>query len=162
PVEAHGHDLAALGRLFARLEGERFTSPRLVRLRAELAAGPASRRVARLHRLHRWAPWAQALAGRPQLAVLPDRWRPASRPDFGRWLAALGEVEALCALAAYSYECPDDPFPEVLEAGTLFEAEALGHPLLPRVHCVRNDLALGDGGPRVLIVSGSNMAGKST
>jgi MutS domain V len=162
PIEEDGHDLAALGRLFARLEGERFTSPRLVRLQAELTAGPASRRVARLHRLHRWAPWAQALASRPQLAMLLDRWRQASGPAFGRWLAALGEVEALCALAAYSYECPDDPSPEVLEAGTAFEAEALGHPLLPRARCVRNDLALGDGGPRVLIVSGSNMAGKST
>jgi hypothetical protein len=161
-VEAHGHDLAALGRLFARLEGECFTAPRLVRLQAELTAGPASRRVAWLRRLYRWAPWAQVLAGRPQLAMLLDHWRQASGPDFGRWLAALGEVESLCALAAYSYECPDDPFPEVLEAGTVFDAEALGHPLLPRAHCVRNDLALGDCGPRVLIVSGSNMAGKST
>src|SRR5262249_22361450 len=81
---------------------------------------------------------------------------------FGRWLAALGEVEALCALAAYSYECPDDPFPEVLDAGAVFEGEALGHPLLPRARCVGNDLSLGGGGPRVLIISGSDMAGKST
>jgi MutS domain V len=161
PLEGGAYDLAALGRLFARLERERFTAPRLVKLRAELTAGPASRRVARLHRLRHGAPWAQVLASRPQMAMLLDCWRQASGPAFGRWLAALGEVEALCALAAYRYECPDDPFPEVLEAGAVFEAETLGHPLLPRAHCVRNDLSLGDGS-RVLIVSGSNMSGKST
>jgi hypothetical protein len=161
PMEERGYDLASLGRLFARLERERFTSPMLARLQAELTAGPASRRAARLHRLHRWAPLALVLAGRPQMAMLMDRWRQEWGPAFGRWLAALGEVEALCALAAYSYECPDDPFPEILDAGAVFEGEALGHPLLPLARCVRNDLALG-GGLRVLIVSGSNMAGKST
>jgi DNA mismatch repair ATPase MutS len=96
------------------------------------------------------------------MAMLLDRWRQAWGPAFVRWLAALSEIEALCALAGYSYECPDDPFPEVLDASAVFEAEALGHPLLPRARCVRNDLALGDGGMRILIISGSNMAGKST
>jgi DNA mismatch repair ATPase MutS len=105
---------------------------------------------------------ALILASRPQMAMLLDGWRQASGPALARWLAALGEIEALCALAAYSYECSDDPFPEILDAGAVFEAEALGHPLLPRARCVRNDLSLGDGGRRVLIISGSNMAGKST
>jgi DNA mismatch repair ATPase MutS len=105
---------------------------------------------------------AQILASRPQLAMLFNCWRQTSGPTLGRWLVALGEIEALCALAAYSYECPDDPFPEVLDAGAVFEAKALGHPLLPQARCVRNDLSLADGGQRVLIISGSNMAGKST
>jgi hypothetical protein len=155
-------DLASLSRLFARLERERFTSPPLVRFHAELTGGSASRRVAWLHRLLGWTPLALILASHPQLAMLLDRWRQTSGPALGRWLAALGEIEALCALAAYSYECPDDPFPEVLDGGAVFEAEALGHPLLPRARCVGNDLSLGDPGPRLLIISGSNMAGKST
>ncbi|HEX4608057.1 MAG TPA: hypothetical protein VH092_07620 [Urbifossiella sp.] len=161
PMEERGYDLASLGRLYARLERESFTAPRLVQLQAELAGGRASRQVARLHRLHRRVPLALVLASRPQAAMRLDRWRQASGAVFARWLAIVGQVEALCALATYSYECPDDPFPEVV-AGTIFEAEALAHPLLPRVRCVRNDLSLGDGDPRVLIVSGSNMAGKST
>jgi hypothetical protein len=161
PMEERGYDLASLGRLLARVERETFTSPRLRRLQQELASGPASRRVAWLHRLHRYAPFALLLACRPQMAILLDRWCEGSGPAFGRWLAVLGEVEALCALAAYSFECPDDPFPEVIDRGAIFEAEGLGHPLLPRERCVRNDLSLGDG-LRVLIVSGSNMAGKST
>jgi hypothetical protein len=162
PMEENAYDLASLGRLFARLERERFTSPQLVRLHAELSGGPASRRVAWLHRLQRWAALSLILVCRPQAAMLLDRWRQLSGPAFGRWLVALGEIEALCALAAYSYECPDDPFPEVLDAGAVFEAEALGHPLLPRAACIRNDLSLGEGGTRVLIISGSNMSGKST
>jgi DNA mismatch repair ATPase MutS len=93
--------------------------------------------------------------------MLLDGWRRTSGPAVARWLAAVGEIEALCCLAAYSYECPDDPFPEVEDGVALFAAEGLGHPLLPRARCVRNDLSLGDG-VRVLIVSGSNMAGKST
>ena len=108
-----------------------------MRLRSELTGGPASRRLAGLHRLHRWAPLALILASRPQMAMLLDCWRQASGPALERWLAALGEIEALCALAAYRYECPDDPFPELLDAGAVFEAEGLGHPLLPRARCVR-------------------------
>jgi MutS domain V len=160
-LEDRAFDLASLGRMCARIERERFTSPQLARLRGELADGPASRRLARLHRLHRWAPLALLLAARPQMAMLLDGWRRTTGPAFGRWLAAVGEIEALCALAAYSFECPDDPFPEVVEGGAAFEAEGLGHPLLPCNRCVRNDLVLGDP-VRVLIVSGSNMAGKST
>jgi hypothetical protein len=162
PLEERAYDLASLSRLFARLERERFTSPRLVRLHAELTEGPASRQVAWLHHLRFWAQLAMILACRPQMAMLLDCWRLACGPAFRGWLAALGEIEGLCALAAYSYECPDDPFPEILDAGTIFEAEALGHPLLPQARCIGNDLSLGDGGMRVLIISGSNMAGKST
>jgi hypothetical protein len=162
PIEQAAHTLAPLGRLFARLEREQFTSPLLVRFQAVLAGGPASRRVARLYRLLRRAPYAVVLASRPQMGMLLDRWRQDSGLAFERWLAALGEIEAVCALAAYSFECPDDPFPELLDAGAVFDAQALGHPLLPQPRCVRNDLSLGDGGRRILIVSGSNMAGKST
>ena len=74
---------------------------------------------------------------------------------------AVGEFEALSALAGYGYEHPRDPFPEVAGVEACFEAEGLGHPLLPDARCVRNDLKLG-GELRLLVVSGSNMSGKST
>jgi hypothetical protein len=162
PAEVRAYDLPGLGRLLTRMEGERFTSPLLERLRTELDVGPASRRVARLFRLHGWARVAPFLAARPQAAMLLDAWRADSGPALGRWLATVAEIEALSALAAYCFECPDDPFPEVHDAGSIFDAMALGHPLLPRERCVRNDLTLGGDGPRLVIVSGSNMAGKST
>jgi hypothetical protein len=163
PVEERAFGLVPLAAVLARLERERFTSPRLEQLRATLVAegGPASRRLARLGRLLARAPWAHLLLARPQAALLVEAWRRRSGPAVGRWLAALGEVEALCSLAAYSFEEPDDPFPELADDGPCFEAEGLGHPLLPRDRCVRNDVALG-GATRLLVVSGSNMSGKST
>ena len=161
-MEEHVYDLASLGRLLVRLEQERFTSARMVHLQAELTDTRASRGLTSLHRLQRWVPFALVLVCRPQMAMVLDRWRQVFGKSFGGWMTALGEIEALCALAAYSFECPEDPFPEILDCGTSFETEGLGHPLFPRARCVRNDLSLGNGGIQVLIISGSNMAGKST
>ena len=83
------------------------------------------------------------------------------------WINGIADFEALSSLACYRYEHSDDPFPEIVpvpvssnEAG-LFEGRQLGHPLLPHATMVRNDVHLG-GGMQLLVVSGSNMAGKST
>jgi hypothetical protein len=162
PMEEHVYNLASLGRLLARLEEERFASELMVQLQAKLTTTLASQGVNSLHRLHRWVPFAPLLASRPQMAMLLDHWRQCYGKCFDVWIGALGEIEALCALAAYSFECPEDPFPELLDTGACLEAAGLGHPLLPRARCVRNDLTLGDRGIQVLIISGSNMAGKST
>jgi len=96
-----------------------------------------------------------------QLALAIERWRRKFGPAVRRWLAAVGELEALTALAGYAYEHPADVFPEFTEAGVLFHAEGMAHPLLPEAQAVRNDVALG-GDLRLLIISGPNMAGKST
>ncbi len=171
-VERSGRDLALLSEVLGRLERERFTAPMLVELRAALdtEGKPPSRRIARLRRLielldarrnQLFSPVGYLLLWSTQLAHAIESWRAVSGPAVPRWLAAVGEIEALCALAGYAYENPADPFPEIAEGGALFEAEGLGHPLLPRGRCVRNDLRLGQG-QNVLIVSGSNMSGKST
>ncbi len=171
-VEKSGRDLSLLSEVLGRLERERFTAPLLVELRAALdtEGQPPSRRIARLRRLielldarrnQLFSPIGYMLLWSTQLAHAIESWRAVSGPAVPRWLAAVGEIEALCALAGYAYENPDDPFPEIAEGGALFEAEGLGHPLLPRGRCVHNDLRLGKE-QRVLIVSGSNMSGKST
>jgi DNA mismatch repair ATPase MutS len=133
-------------------------------LRAALAGEGrpgTARRLAGLAALLSRGPSAYLLAARPQLALLVERWRRAGGPGLGRALAVLGEFEALCSLAAYAWEEPGQPFPEVVEGGPCFVAEGVGHPLLPRGRCVANDLRL-DGELRLLVVSGSNMSGKST
>jgi DNA mismatch repair ATPase MutS len=76
-------------------------------------------------------------------------------------LKGVGEIEALLSLSGYSYEHPADPFPEFLEGPPCFNAEQLGHPLIPAAKCVRNDLGVCDE-TKVLLISGSNMSGKST
>src|SRR5262249_45877355 len=68
---------------------------------------------------------------------------------------------ALAAIAAYSYENPEDPFPDIVADGPLFDGDGLGHPLIPKARCVANDVHLGQS-VRLLVVSGSNMSGKST
>jgi DNA mismatch repair ATPase MutS len=77
------------------------------------------------------------------------------------WLDAIGEFEAIASLATYAFERPDDVYPAIVEGPALFEGEDLGHPLLPAAGCVRNGVSLG-GSIRMLMVSGSNMSGKST
>lgn len=172
-VDAAGRDLALLSGVLRRLEQERFASPRLVELRAALdVEGLApSQQIARLNGLidlldarrnMMFAPLAVILLWPVQLAIAIERWRQSSGPAVARWLAAVGELEALSSLAGYSYEHPRDPFPELIEGGTCFEGEGLGHPLIPESRNVRTDLCLSDELRRVLIVSGSNMSGKST
>jgi DNA mismatch repair ATPase MutS len=70
-------------------------------------------------------------------------------------------MEALNSLAMYAYEHPADVFPEFVDEGACVDAEEMGHPLIAAAKCVRNSLRLG-GETRVLLISGSNMSGKST
>jgi DNA mismatch repair ATPase MutS len=109
-----------------------------------------------------FAPIAFVLLLREQLAIAIARWHAAYGPAVSEWLRAVGEVEALAALATFAYERPEDPFPELADEGPVYQADGLGHPLMPAGTAVRNDVRLGAGGPRVIIVSGSNMSGKST
>jgi MutS domain V len=165
-------DLALLSTVLALVEREPFVSPRLAQLRADLeSTPPASRRIAKLTRLIELLDsrdnWLLRLAGPPllystQLAFAIEAWRAECGPHVRRWIEAMGEFEALSALAGYAYERPQDPFPEIASGQVCFEAEGLGHPLLPEARCVRNDLRLGGDRLKLLVVSGSNMSGKST
>jgi hypothetical protein len=94
-------------------------------------------------------------------ALAAERWRRHHGHAVRVWLQTIGDLEALISLSGYSYEHPTDPFPELIEGDAIFEAASLGHPLLPRATCVRNDVAIA-GETRVLLISGSNMSGKST
>jgi hypothetical protein len=94
-------------------------------------------------------------------ALAAERWRRHHGHAVRVWLQTIGEIEALISLSGYSYEHPEDPFPEIVEDAATFEAESIGHPLLPQATCVRNDVSIA-GDTRVLLISGSNMSGKST
>jgi DNA mismatch repair ATPase MutS len=98
-----------------------------------------------------------------QFAFAIEGWRAPHGPAAARWMTALGELEALVSLATFAFEHPQLPFPEIVVAsnGPLFEGRALAHPLLPPATRVANDARL-DSGHRLLLVTGSNMSGKST
>src|SRR4029077_12154423 len=85
-----------------------------------------------------------------------------SGPHISDWISMVGEFETLIALAGYSYEHPHDSFPELLDATAgRMEARRLGHPLMTGNQCAPTAVRLGGDLP-LLIVSGSNMSGKST
>ncbi|MCC6847724.1 MAG: DNA mismatch repair protein MutS [Deltaproteobacteria bacterium] len=164
--------LALLAELLAELERATFETPGLVALHSAItnAGATPARRIARLERLvnlldaHRNQVFALAsfvLLWRTNFALAIETWRAESGPAVPRWLAAIGELEALLALASHAFEHPDDPFPELVDASPRFDGVGIGHPLIPEERCVRNDLRLDDA-RRVVIVSGSNMSGKST
>ncbi len=171
--ESH-KNLDSLAEILRRIEAEKFESPLLRRLQAQLETqGLApSECIVRLDTLsdfddsrHNWfvrlfdVPLLYSL----QLAFALDRWRRKYGSGVPVWLDVTGQIEALASLGAYAFEHESDPFPELLPAGTTpcFEGEALGHPLLPASKCVCNDAKLGEEN-QVLLVSGSNMSGKST
>ena len=171
-VEQPAHDLALLAQVLGRLERERFRAPRLVELRAALdvEGRPASARIARLNRLLELLDSRDNVVMRivgplllwtEQLAFAVEAWRRISGPALRRWLGAVGEIEALCALAAYAWEHPADAYPEFASGAACFDGEELAHPLLDASRAVRNSVRLG-ADLCVLIVSGSNMSGKST
>ena len=164
--------LRLLADLTARLEHEPLDAPLTKELLQRLSSAgvPASRAIARLATTvyfveSRRNPLVQVL-DLPLLysvygALAVERWRRDHGRAVAAWLAAIGELEALISLSAYSYEHPDDPFPELVDGDASFVGVALGHPLLPQRTCVRNDVTIG-GLTRVLLISGSNMSGKST
>jgi DNA mismatch repair ATPase MutS len=98
-----------------------------------------------------------------QVAFAVEAWRARFGTMVEPWLRRLREIEALSSLAGYAFEHPADPFPEILPASTpaQIEAEGLKHPLMVEARCVGNDVSLGPN-CRLIVVSGSNMSGKST
>ncbi len=168
-----GRDVKLLSALVHRLERERFESRKLKKLRAMLEAEgePASRRIARLGRLVDWLDSSDHVLIRiirplilwqEQLAVAFERWRRVSGSQVRVWAAAVAEFEALSSFAALRFERPHWTMPELSQSPeALFEATDLRHPLLAEALAVPNDLAL-DNEQRMIVVSGSNMSGKST
>jgi len=165
-------DLGVFADLLQLLEACSFESEKLRELRARLdtEGEAASLRIARLRRLvhlldalknQLFAPIGILLLWDTHLALAIEAWRLRFGAAVGDWLAAVAEIEALASLATFAYESPDAVFPVLADEGPRFEADGLGHPLLPAASCVRNSLQLGTR-PRALIISGSNMSGKST
>ncbi|MGH8255699.1 MAG: MutS-related protein [Steroidobacteraceae bacterium] len=171
-VENAFDGLALFCALLERLEQERFEAAPLQDLMRRLASHtlPAARAMRRLSTIANYAGSRRNQLG--QLLATPlmysvhvtlaaQRWRRLHGSAVRGWVDALGEFEALACLATYAYEHPEDPFAELIDGPPSFEAVELAHPLIAAARCVRNDVSLA-GGTRVLLVSGSNMSGKST
>lgn len=180
-VEKAAADLKVLSEVLEIMEGERFAAERLRELRAGMDAGHGAPSVAvkKLERIYDWLEdrrngfvliFNAFVFYTAQFTMAAERWRARFGPAIRGWLEAVAEFEALAALAGYAYEHPADVMPEIEVAGTAraaaFEVEGLKHPLMAAGKAVGNDLELGRGSQQkaaqMMIVSGPNMAGKST
>ncbi|MCG8466914.1 MAG: DNA mismatch repair protein MutS [Gemmatimonadetes bacterium] len=172
-----GEALRLLHGTLERIEREPYQCERLRRLGDAIGAEepPASHRLAglirRLNALEArkndlFAPVAAAVLWGTNCAFTIERWRARHGARIGKWIGAVGELEALLDLGRLTYERPDYSFPTVAEHPARFHAQGLAHPLLGP--CTSNDVAIGmserstDGDPQLLVVTGSNMSGKST
>jgi hypothetical protein len=181
-LHCNAEGLTLFSQILERIEREQFASPRLQKETAALTAGdhPASRAIRDFARIVFWMDAREGMIVRIielpvlyslQVAFAADAWRMRWGSKVRAWLDTVGEIEALLSLATYSFEHPADPFPEFIAhepaaenappAIPIFEGQELGHPLIAAAKCVRNSVSL-DGHTRVMLISGSNMSGKST
>lgn len=173
-VAARRGYVESLARMLAEVEAARFEAPLLQDLQKRVSVGgkPPSEWMARLDR---WAGFAELYTQFPihlvvNVAVLWDlhvlrqleRWNADVGEGLGDAFAALGELEALSSFAGLLHADPDASLPEVVSEARPLEAEGLAHPLLLAGKRVANDVRMPAARSSALIVTGSNMAGKST
>jgi len=172
-VSSNAEGLVLFSDILELLENEPYASSRAKQLSTPLKQGPlpASQVIRKLARIVYWIDARENLL--MQLVDLPllytlqvgfaaETWRRRWGKRMRMWVDIAAEMEALLSLATYSFEHPGDPFPEFAdESSVTFLGENLGHPLIPDSKCVRNSVRL-DRDTRVMLVSGSNMSGKST
>jgi hypothetical protein len=167
------HDLALLARVLERLQQERFESAELQRLATALrSAGVVpSRAIARLTRIVQieesrhnaiFAALGGMVLAATHLAYAMEHWRLRYGHAVGVWVDAVACFEALSSLARHAYENPEDVFPVFVDGPASLDAKGLAHPLLSVETAVRNDVSIAQNAQCLWIVSGSNMAGKST
>lgn len=174
-VNCNAEGLELFSRILERVEREPLASPRMQQLVVELTQGPepASRAIQRFARIVYWIDAHDSLMAKLldifmlytiQTALAAEAWRKQHGRRMRIWIDVVAEIEALLSLATYSFEHPTDPFPEftdAIDSAPLLAGDELGHPLIPAAQCVPNSVRL-DANTRVLLVSGSNMSGKST
>lgn len=90
-----------------------------------------------------------------------EQWKDTHANDLPRWIETIGEIDAYCSLATFAYNHPEYIYPKICSQSFHLQAKGLGHPLMDRNKCVRNGIDI-DKRPFFIIITGANMAGKST
>jgi hypothetical protein len=174
-ADAAGSGLAILSQVLELIEQQKLSTPMLSNLHGSLQTEghPPSWQILRLRNIIQtlnnclqnqfFGPIAFLLGVPVHVVHRVEMWRERIGPHIPEWLDAVGQIEALSSLARYAFEHPADPFPELVEEadGPVYEADELGHPLIEADKCIRNDVRI-DSQQRLIMISGSNMSGKST
>lgn len=172
-ISRHTKILTAYSKIMKEIENEEFSSRKLRELRAELFVQnrPASFHIKKMSsilayfdlRLSRefHVLFNNLLFWDLHCVFRIEKWKKRVGPEVRKWFDVIGNFDALSSLANAFFNNPDWTMPEVIESGFRLEAESIGHPLIPKEENVHNDMTF-QGKRNILIVTGPNMAGKTT
>ncbi len=165
--------LVSFGSLLATFEKEPFVSPALIKIKSEISSS-SDDALLRLRQLSRII---QAFDNRMNILVgfflnglllwdfqcvyKLEKWKFKSKNHLPLWLNYLGEVDAYISLANYAFNNAEFAYPTISTNKTILAAKNLGHPLIPEESRICNDFNLSGSG-QICIITGANMAGKST
>lgn len=90
-----------------------------------------------------------------------EKWKETYAPELPNWLEVIGEIDAYCSLGTFAYNHPDYLYPTISSNHFCMKAKSVGHPLMNAHKCVRNNVHI-EQDPSFVIITGANMAGKST
>jgi ABC-type multidrug transport system fused ATPase/permease subunit len=173
-LDEAGKELEILSQVLKVMEQEAFGDPWLdsVVARVRFCGEPPSRQVGRLAKNIQYlnnSTRNQFFLALGIVTCLPlhlvhaiETWRATVGREIPHWLSAVGDFESIVSLSRFAFERPANPFPDIAKVDPGLSATGLGHPLLKDSECVRNDVTLNSSTQQMLMVSGSNMSGKST
>ena len=94
-------------------------------------------------------------------AMKLEKWQEEHAEKLPKWFETLGVFDAFCSFGTFAFNHPNYIYPTLADSYFEMEGKALGHPLIPRNQCICNDIHIPES-KYFLIVTGANMAGKST
>ena len=167
-------EMYSLQELVSLIENEHFESPFLLSLQTTLKPAGFSSAAASVRQLNlilKRIGWRSNLIINAilqlffiwdlRLILSLNKWKHENRVYLQQWIQAVAEMEVMVSLASLVHNEPDWCFPEVDENYFHFQVSMLGHPLIPEQKRVTNDISI-EGTGKVVLITGSNMAGKST
>ena len=172
-VSKMAEELSVLSDSIQLIETASFQSPLLQQLHATylVEKGTASNQLKQLKRIlarldYRlnpviFIPLAILLQWDLQQVMALEKWKRRNQQNITDWFDALGKLEALCSLATLQFNHPDWCLPEIKPAHFSIHGEAIGHPLISKSKRVNNPININESG-ELMLITGSNMAGKST
>jgi hypothetical protein len=164
--------LKAYSEIIRLIENRSFSSPLLQKLKSALRNEiPASGRIRQLSKLVGRLDWRLNMLISAPLNLLffadihfclaLEKWKRRHARQIPGWFASMAEFEALASMANVAFNNPGWVYPQVTEDYFIFRAEEMGHPLIPAGRRVSNGFN-SEGEGKAIIVTGSNMSGKST
>lgn len=165
------NSLKTYSHLFEIIENENFNSQAIIDLQQKIKTNkPASQAIEQLQKISHNLDQSQNLLGFVILnplffwnviyAIKIEKWIEENKENINQWFNAIGEFDSFISLALFAYNHPSYTYPEIADK-QIFEAKGLGHPMINRDVCVTNDVNISNH-PYFLVVTGANMAGKST